>query len=75
MPETHFPRDAFPPVTLSRAGPFKSVISGFHCIFWVALWVNNSIMGLITKLSSPVKKLTALKVDGVAKSGNTGQAK
>jgi len=27
MLETHFPR-----ITLSRAGPFKSVISGFHCI-------------------------------------------
>jgi len=23
--------DAFQPITLLRAGPFKSVISGFHC--------------------------------------------
>jgi len=32
MPETHFPRITFPPTTLSRAGPSKSVISGFYCI-------------------------------------------
>jgi len=31
MPETHFPRKTLSRL-LSRAVPFKSVISGFHCI-------------------------------------------
>jgi len=40
-------------------------------IFWIALKLRNSKMGLITCLSLAVKNLTTFKYDGVAKTGNT----
>jgi len=40
-------------------------------MFWIALELSNPKMGLITKLSVPVQKLTAIKNDSVAKCGNT----
>ena len=41
-------------------------------MFWIALELNSSKMGMITRLYSPVEKLAALKVDGVGKSFDTG---
>jgi len=40
-------------------------------MFWIARDLSNSKMGLITLLSSPVKKLTAFKNNVVTISGNT----
>jgi len=41
-------------------------------MFWIALELTNQIIGLITELSSPVKKLTAFKSAQVAKLYNSG---
>jgi len=41
-------------------------------MFWVARDLSSSKMGLITILPLQTKKLTALKNNGLAKSGNAG---
>jgi len=40
-------------------------------MFWIALELRSSKMGLIFKLSLPVRKIIAFKGDSFAKSGNT----
>jgi len=42
-------------------------------MFWIALELSNPKMGLITWLSSLVKKYTALKNDRLMKTGNTAK--
>jgi len=42
-------------------------------MFWIALELGNSKMGLKVILSLLVKKLSAFENDEVAKSGNTGE--
>ena len=39
-------------------------------MFWIALELSNPMLGLITRLSLPLKNLIASKFGGVAKSGN-----
>jgi len=41
-------------------------------MFWIALEMGSSKMGLIIKSFQPVKKLIAFKSHRVVKSGNTG---
>ena len=36
--------NAFPPITLSRAGPFESVISGFHCSGFIINLTEESFL-------------------------------
>ena len=44
-------------------------------MFWIAREMSNPMVGLIARLSLPVRKLTASIDDGVPKSSNTASIK